>query len=84
MCSGPTPTAKRRKLEDAVEGELMNPTETVRAAVCAYAVGVGKPKRPSTRVIRQASKRQVVLLSFEVSCYLPRRPPDGTIGLHVK
>ena len=22
----------------------MNPTETVRAAVCAYAVGVGKPE----------------------------------------
>ena len=30
-----------RNLED---GEWMNPTETVRAAVCAYAVGVGKPE----------------------------------------
>lgn len=49
------------------DGEMMNPTEPVRAAVCAYAVGVGKPMRPSPKVIRLSSKRQVVILSFVLS-----------------
>ena len=49
------------------DGEMMNPTEPVRAAVCAYVVGVGNPMRPSRRVIRQSSKRQVAILSFVLS-----------------
>jgi hypothetical protein len=56
-----------RNLED---GEMMNPTEPVRAAVCAYAplaVGVGKPMRPSPSIIRQSSIRQVAILSFVLS-----------------
>jgi hypothetical protein len=59
----------------------MNPTETVRAAVCAYAVEVGTPMRPSPRVIRQSSKRQVAILTFVLST---RRAPDATVGPHAK